>query len=1127
MDENQKKQVEQANQGNLEKGKEAVEKFQKVKNIKVTLTIMAAKAVAILMLVFCGFFAFALIAGAVKHIDLDEYIKTINVKEQAIGEEALDTILTLEDGKYKINYNGKTGTEAIREILEENGMKFESFTDEEIECLYKCLKAEWATTYPNLGGDVDNKDLDSEYVQGVITVKRASHTKIEDGKTQEKNIQLTYKPYEEFSAIKDSSALNYFSLKDGNIIVASWSTNEIRYELNEIKGTVPEDIKNQYVNTGEQITITETAINYKAMTGIHTVPFEFLLALLINTDKVDFVNELSDIALDSTIEITIYDNTTEIITTEKEHIKEITTYKKDLNYTIKTEYQEQLASGNLAHGGTTYSYGNETFNSAYNKELEYELTKTTISKSNSYVVGLTNVSSWLADITNEYSYLPEYGEPIDLGAGNQYTYGPEVNVEEINPPTSDSEIEAFRRSKESASTSVDASNGATHITVKTCSINTAKKEGTLNGSNTLEEYTSITNKYKYEKGTSQTSNVGGKFKEVYDKHDGARAQLDCVASWLYELLEETESGVDYVSVMKYLLYVCTGEDHGVTELDLDLFKEEGFTFVGTIQGDNAYQAFLLAWEGTRKDESGNFILHRPNDVTIGYGLYLKYNLGLFQELGYFTTLNQSTWESTLYEIRRQRVVNKEDLKFYNYELNNGQLVRKEQIPNADIEQASKNSRSNFREGVEKEVKFNLSPNQYDALAVIKYKWGNIGNFNDVYHYYEEGDKDKFLSSFVVNGINPMSKKKDFSERQYAAWIMFDEGRYLDRSGNEIAVSNSATQESHSFLDVAKERHDYIRTNNYSYVNGTTIPADASRSKGIDCSAYVSDVIYWYGYYNGYQKYVDTFKGHQHVSSWFMSKSNVESMGWKQLPISQVQAGDLIVKSGHIEIYAGDGKCYNAGSTEAIRREYSNSGMAYVKGFTYAIRIIPPNTGGSTVNNGNYKEVKNGREIAEYARNQKFYQGANQSKWGDSCLGFSIVYGTAIKNNDQSLITRNKSSLTGNSPVGTNWPKEISNNSKQEVLANVYDQINRGKPCIIQVNGNTQGTSRHYVVVIGYKSSVTSRDTIKETDLLIIDVWDAKVEEVGTKGSGKRFMISGWDTGRTGSSGYGYQMYILN
>lgn len=1116
---NEEKKAKEKNLSQFSKSAiEKVEKAEKAKKL-VTKIIISTKIIGIGMIIGGVFALTTFLASAINYNDWDTYTKGITAKSDAVGDEALGKIINLDDGKYKINYDEKTGKQAIETILKENNMNFEDFTDEEIECLYKCLKAEWATTYPNLGQVVDNRDTNSDYVQGVITIKRGKN----DGTIE----TLIYKPYEEFTNIKDNSALNYFSMKDGAIVVAGWSSTQTEYKLEKTERStkdIPEDIKNQYVGTGEQISISETVINYRDMIGVHGMPFEFLLALLVNTEDTEFVSDLADLAFDSTIEITVYDNTLEIISNNTELTTETTTYVKEADW-YRYETTEKIDSEGKYIGGYSSidANGHESFDSEDIDILEYNVTTTITTKSNSYVVGLTNVDSWIGKLENTYTHST-YTKVEDYGEGEPFSSEVTYDPEDIS--ITDSEIQAILNNKRKTNSQYTDEDGITYKITYKNDLKNAKKTASLETIKKITENTNTTNEYKYENTSKSTSDIGKKFKEVYNKNKKAQAQMDNVASWLFELLEETETSIDYVSIMKYLLYLCTGENYGVTEIDLDLFKQDTFTYVGTVEGENALHAFLLAWESTRKDSSGNFILHRPNDVTIGYGLYLKYNLELFQELGYFKTLNQNTWENELYEIRRQRVIKKEDLNFYNYEIENGNLVRKEQIPNEIIEQASTNSRNKIRESVEKEVKYQLSSSQYDALTVIKYKWGNIGNFNDVYHYYESGNKDEFLNKFYVEGIHPMQKEKDFSERQYAAWIMFEQGIYLDRSGNQIALPNTGTSETRTFLEVAKERHDYIRNNKYTYVNGTTIPADASRNKGIDCSAYVSDVIYWYGYYNGYQKYVDTFKGWQHVSSWFMSKSNVESMGWKQLDISQVQAGDLIVKPGHIEIYAGDGKCYNAGSTAAINKEYSNSGMTYVKGFTYAIRIIPPNTGGSTVNNGNYKEVNNGREIANYAKSQQFYQGANQSKWGYSCLGFSIVYGTAIKNNDKSLITRNKSQLTGNSPVGTNWPKEITNNNKQEVLANVYDQINGGNPCIIQVNGNTAGTSRHYVVVIGYKTSVTSRETIKETDLLIIDVWDAEVEEVGTKGSKKRFMISGWDTGRTGKDGYGYQMYIL-
>ena len=210
--------------------------------IKKIISVIGIKGVAILLaVVFVSSILGIIFLAAADYLnDIDSKVKATRAKLEAIGEEALDTILTMEDGKYKIKYKNKdgkevTGKEAIKQTLEDNGMNFEDFTDEEIDCLYKCLKAEWATTYPNLGDKVDSADPDSEYVQGVITIKRGK----KDGKVSD----LTYKPYDEFTKIKDESALNYFSMKDGNIVVANWSSTEIKYEINDKYGNMPQDKK--------------------------------------------------------------------------------------------------------------------------------------------------------------------------------------------------------------------------------------------------------------------------------------------------------------------------------------------------------------------------------------------------------------------------------------------------------------------------------------------------------------------------------------------------------------------------------------------------------------------------------------------------------------------------------------------------------------------------------------------------------------------------------------------------------------------------------------------------------------------------------------------------------------------
>lgn len=574
MDEENRQYKEKIKNG-AEKLSEAAKGKAKKEAMKKIISVIGIKGIAIIVLIVLASSLLGLVflAGAVCFNDLDTKDKATSAKEAAIGDDALDKILYVEDedAKYKINYDGKTGKEAIEAILEDNNMNFEDFTDEEIECLYKCLKAEWATTYPNLGEIVDNKDIDSEYVQGVITIRR--------GKSGGNIATLKYKPYDEFSTIKDENALDYFSMKDGNIIVANWSSNKTTYKPSD---SMPEDIKNQYTDTEEQISITETAINYRSMIGIHTIPFELLLSLLINTEKVDFVSELADLAFNSTIEITVYDNVKQITTVTTEHTNETTSYKKWVDYTTTTTTQEILSDGTISRGGSLYG-GEEDkeITSTEKKEVEYTLTTERITKTNSYVVGLTNVSSWLADIKNEYIYNPQYGSEEDLGLGSPNTYTQEQEKEDIS--TTDSEVIAFKKINESTSTKVDSYNNSTQTTTKTCKINEARKQGTLTGLYELTKNTSKTDEYKYESGTKETSNIGKNFKEVYDKNPGAQAQLDCVSSWLFEMLEETESTVDYVSVMKYLLFVCTGNSYGVTEeYIIDIFETKSFITIENI-----------------------------------------------------------------------------------------------------------------------------------------------------------------------------------------------------------------------------------------------------------------------------------------------------------------------------------------------------------------------------------------------------------------------------------------------------------------------------------------------------------------------------------------------------------------
>ena len=166
-------------------------------------------------------------------------------------------------------------------------------------------------------------------------------------------------------------------------------------------------------------------------------------------------------------------------------------------------------------------------------------------------------------------------------------------------------------------------------------------------------------------------------------------------------------------------------------------------------------------------------------------------------------------------------------------------------------------------------------------------------------------------------------------------------------------------------------------------------------------------------------------------------------------------------------------------------------------------------------------------IASFAYYVKKYASQiTPPKYPDKCLSFAFYHAYALYHGDPlSSLTAAEGALYKSSKY---FKKAIKNDDKQEILKIVYEQISQGKPCVLHVNGNVAGTSRHYVTVVGYKKTVTSGETIKGSDLLIIDSHNGNLQPMADeKGHGLRFMISGYDTGRKGDKAYGYQVYILN
>lgn len=139
----------------------------------------------------------------------------------------------------------------------------------------------------------------------------------------------------------------------------------------------------------------------------------------------------------------------------------------------------------------------------------------------------------------------------------------------------------------------------------------------------------------------------------------------------------------------------------------------------------------------------------------------------------------------------------------------------------------------------------------------------------------------------------------------------------EEAKNELQQYSNASNSSGNGGTVAQEAaaaHQYIVANGYRYSQaGISIPDGVINGKTIDCSSFVSWVLYRSGF-------TSEFAGHQKVSSDFAKNP----WNWEVIPsISSAMAGDILVYSGHVEIYAGStsgGKAqvYNCGGPDSVR-----------------------------------------------------------------------------------------------------------------------------------------------------------------------------------------------------------------
>lgn len=252
-------------------------------------------------------------------------------------------------------------------------LDLQEYTEKELHLIPKFVEAELKTMYPDLGGSTSSY---RDSFQGNVKIIR-------------NGIQLKYKPEGEFNEAisnKNSSVLEWFTLDNAfNLIVASKSTEHVETTVTGDKGYLNDE------DDTTNITYSKTSIQYISAIQKFATPYPFFFTLLTITEDENFCEEAVNKALETEIELTVYDE----ITTVTDVYVEEGTAKVDYKYTFHVEYdytdyteEEEM---NIVNQRYTYSDYSE-----FDQIENYTLTRTTTveTTTSKIVISKANTIFW-------------------------------------------------------------------------------------------------------------------------------------------------------------------------------------------------------------------------------------------------------------------------------------------------------------------------------------------------------------------------------------------------------------------------------------------------------------------------------------------------------------------------------------------------------------------------------------------------------------------------------------------------------------------------------------------------------------------------------------------------------------
>lgn len=433
------------------KTKNAVKIFIKLP-MPAKIAIIAIIAIPIIIVLFAGFL------GVIDNWDWNT-AKTAKQEALGAGSGYSASVVTLNksNGTWDVSVNdelknklteagidtaGMSQDELLKQLLMLYGISDQDFSDEELELMPTLLKAEIATQYVDLRSrdemyDSTNKSYktltdsqikearENNQILGTIHLKRVNTSDLSNP------IILEYIDYTDFKNKLEANNYDdikgYFSINDEeNLVIATWNYSKITYTLNNGYITNPYKNDDSYKNS-ESYNLSEMVIDYKPLVNKYTLPFEVLTALLINSEDVEFVEKVANLAFSANIEITIAEEMTQ---TNKTYVTNY--YETIRNYQyiqmcapvngrrteIEAKYTFLDGDSNcdtndnieISNGfSDIYTQPSNINNCTYkdinfsNSIPSYIVTQTIETKDNTYKYGITYADTWFMKATKNIS----------------------------------------------------------------------------------------------------------------------------------------------------------------------------------------------------------------------------------------------------------------------------------------------------------------------------------------------------------------------------------------------------------------------------------------------------------------------------------------------------------------------------------------------------------------------------------------------------------------------------------------------------------------------------------------------------------------------------------------------------